>query len=722
MDANLNLDEYIDFQKYWLVLKRRWIPATITFASIVVAATLGSLSLPEIYESEAKLLIKVDRTAKLTGIENGAGEIEGLTTDSDPLATEAQIVQSRPLVEKLIATLNLQDDQGDLLKYKDFVIDLNVRPITGTDLLHISYSDEDPELATLIVNQIIELYIEDHRLNNRSETTSAKDFLAGQLPQVEANVKTAEANLRSFKNKHGIANLEEETTATINSLSTLASQIEQIGASLGSINARYNSLYEQLGMSWQEAAAVSSLSQSLGVQRALEELQEVKLEIAQKRNSLSDLAPQIISLREQEADLTTLLDQQIVSTLGRGKRTLIKDVNILSLGALKQAQIAEFASLGLQKSGLEQELAALRNTYSFYQQRSNSLPKLQEQQRELERRVEVAQSTYQTLLSKLQETQLAEQQNIGNVRVVASAVVPEKPVAPKKTVIVGVAVVMGGLCGLAVAFWLDIKDRTLKNTQEIEDMLAYPLHGVVPDHQRIAPNQQRLLINSIPHRNLPQFNATHHSVLPIREAYNNIQISLKLFDNEATNKVIVITSAMSGEGKSLVSANLAIAKAQCGQKILLVDGDLRRPTQHRLWEITNDVGLTDILQQRVQWQEARQNVISNLDIITSGQRLEHPVSLLDSVSMESLIAQVSNYYDLVIFDTPPLIGLADTKILSKSVDGVLLVVRPGVANYASVAAAKKLLAATDFNVLGIVANGVDFEQELYSYGSYYSTS
>lgn len=720
MDANLNLDEYIDFQKYWLVLKRRWIPATATFVCIVAAAVVGSLSLPEIYEADAELLIKVDRTAKLTGIENGAGEIEGLTTESDPLATEVQIVESRPLVEKLITKLDLKNDEGEVLKYKDLVKDLNVKPITGTDLLHISYTDQDPELATLIVNQVIELYVEDHRLNNRSETTSAKDFIIGQLPQVEANVRTAEANLRSFKNQHLIANLEEETTAIITALSTVARQIEQIEASLGNTNARYNSLQEQLGMNWQEAAAVSSLSQSLAVQKALEQLQEVKVELAQKRNYLSDLAPQIVSLREQEADLTALLDRQIATTLGGEKRGLVKDVNILSLGALKQAQIADFSNLGLQKAGFEQELANLKNTYNSYQQRSNTLPKLQEQQRELERRVEAAQSTYQNLLGKLQETQLAEQQNIGNVRIISQAVIPEEAVGPRRTIIVAGAFVMGGLLGLAVAFWLDIRDRTIKNTQEIEEMLAYPLHGVVPNHKQIAPKQKLLLVDSNQDNYRPQLTATNTAVLPIREAYNNIQISLKLFDNEATNKVIVITSTVAGEGKSLVSANLAIAKALCGQKILLVDGDLRRPTQHSLWEIANDVGLSDVLKQQVKWQRAITKVMPNLDIITAGARLEHPVSLLDSESMESLITKVSEDYDLVIFDTPPLIGLADTKILSKSVDGLLLVVRPGVANYSSVTAAKKLLAATDFNVLGIVANGVDFEQELYDYGSYYS--
>ncbi len=718
MNSNIDLDEYIDFQKYWLVLKRRWIPATAIFAGIVGLSIIAALSLDKVYEAEAELLIKIDRSAKLTGLEIGTGEIKGLTTDSDPLATEAEILQSRPIVQKLIEELDLTDDDGEVLKYRDVTKKLKVKPIIGTDLLAISYTDNDPELAASVVNKAVELYIEDHTFNNRSETTAANKFIAEQLPQIEANVGQAEANLRSFKNQNRIASLEEETTANIASLSNISAQIDEVEAALEDINARYERLRGQLNISWQEATAISSLSQSVAVQRVLEQLQEVKVALAQKRNYLSDAAPQIIALKEEEADLTSLLDRQITNTLGSEQQALIKNVNILSLGQLKQEQIAEFANLGLRKEGLEKKLASLQNTYNSYQQKSDTLPQLQEKQRELERRVEATQSTYKILLSKLQETQIAEQQNIGSVRVVSEGVIPDKPVGPKKKLIVAGAGVFGALMGVAVAFLLDIRDRTIKNTQEIETMLPYPLFGVVPDYKKNTQKKQLLLPDSAT-ANLPKLAATNLSVLRIREAYQNIQVNLKLSDKEAINKVLVVTSAVLGEGKSSVAANLAVAKAQCGQKVLLIDGDLRRPTQDTLWELSNDLGLTNVLNQEIEWYDTLQQVMSNLDVMTSGTTPQHPVSLLNSPLMENLISSASGYYDSIILDTPPLVGLADSKILGKLADGVLFVVRPGVAHYGGVTAAKKVLETSDLKILGVVANGVDFDKESYGDQAYY---
>lgn len=719
MDANIHLDESIDFEKYWLVLKRRWVPVVAIFAGVVGLSLVHALSLEKIYQAEAELLIKVDsRSAKLTGLENGTGEIKGLTQESDPVATEAEIVQSRPIIHKVIEELDLRNDDGELFKYKDIAASLKVSPIEGTDLLEISYTNKEPELAASLVNKVIELYIEDHTLYNRSETASANKFIAQQLPKVEANVKQAEANLRSFKNQNRIANLEKETTANIDSLSNIATEIDKVEATLEDLNARYARLNSQLNMSWQEASAISSLSQSLAVQRALEQLQEVKVSLAQKRNYLSDLAPQIIALKEEEADLTALLNRQIAETLGSEQQPLIQNINILSLGELKQEQITEFANIGLRKEGLEKRLITLRKTYNSYQEQSDTLPRLQEQQRELERRVKAAQSTYQTLLNRLQETQIAEQQNIGNVRVVAEAIVPNQPIGSSKKLIVAAGGVMGTLLGVAVAFMLELRDRTLKNTQEIEAMLPYPLLGIVPDQNKITTKSQFLLPDSST-INLPNLVAINQSLLPIREAYHNIQVNLQLLDNQIPNKVIVVTSGVSGEGKSSVAANLAIVKAQCGEKVLLIDGDLRRPTQHHVWEVSNNVGLSDVLNQKVEWYDILQEVIPNIDVITSGSISNDPVSLLTSPSIQTLIEHASGYFDSIILDTPPLVGLADSKILSKSADGLLLVVRPSVAHYGSVTAVKKILEAADFKVLGVVANGVDGDRESYNYRTYY---
>ena len=716
MNSNVHLDEYLDFQKYWLVLKRRWIPACFTFATVVGVATVYSLLSPKIYEAEAELLIKSDVSSKLTGLENDLGKIEGLTIDSNPVTTQARILESRPVVEELIEELELRNDDGELLKYEDVTDNLKVKQVVGTDVLQVNYTNETPATAASVVNKLIELYTEADTYNNRFQSSSAKEFIEKQLPQVEANLKEAEANLRNFKNQNRTASLREETTANIDSISSVADRLDQLEATLANVNARYDRLNLQLNMSWQEASAVSALSQSLGVQKTLEQLQGLKVKLTQQRNYLSDNAPQIIALKEEEADLTQLLDRQIADTLGPQQQELIQNVNILSLGELKQAQIAEFANLGLRKAGLEKEIAALRNTRDVYQQKSDALPRLQEQQRELERRVEAAQSTYQNLLSKQQNAQLIEQQNIGNVRRVSDAVIPEDPVGPRKKLIVGGAGVVGIFLGVMLAFLLDLRDRTIKNTREIKRIFPYyPLGGVIPDLNKIVAEKQLLLPNSSM-GNLPQFAIESLTLLPVREAYHNIQIDLKLLDKD-TAKIIVVTSAVAGEGKSSVCANLAMAEAQCGKRVLLIDGDLRRPTQHYLWEVANNWGLTNILEKEIQWSDAVDKIMPNLDVITSGTTAKHPISLLNSELMKALILSVSGYYDCVIIDAPPLVGLADSKILGKLADGLLFVVRPGVANYGSVEAAKELL--TDFKVLGIIANGVDLDREPYGYETYY---
>ncbi|MEM8722823.1 MAG: polysaccharide biosynthesis tyrosine autokinase [Cyanobacteria bacterium P01_G01_bin.39] len=723
MNSDIQLDEFIDFQKYWLVLKRRWIPATATFATIVALGLLKALSEPKIYEAQAKLLIKSkDQTVALTGLDNSTGEITGLTQESDPLITEGEIVRSRPIIEKLIRELDLRDDEGQLFRYDYIGEEISVEPIIATDILEVKYASEDPEFSALVVNKISELYLEDHNLNNRSRTAAANKFIAQQLPQVEANVKKAESRLRDFKLKNGISSLEQETSANISSLTGTANRIDEIEAELNNITASYQQLQAQLNMGWQEAAAVSSLSESIPVQRVLEQLQEVKVELAQKQNYLSSDAPQIISLKEEEADLNALLEQEIAKTLNDQQQALIENVNILSLGELKRSQIANLAELGLRKTGLEQELKTLEKIRRSYKEKSSNLPRLQEQQRDLERQVEVVESTYQNLLTRLQQTRISEQQNTGNVRIISKAAVPEEPLPSKKKLIVAGSGVMGVLLGIFVAFLLDLRDQTLKNTLEIGQRLSYPLIGFIPDYKKVA-HQKQLMIADSSGADLPKLIANQISVLPIGEAYQELQINLQLLCvQEAFNKVVVITSALSGEGKSSVAANLAAAKAQCGQKVLLVDADLRYPTQSQLWSVSNNIGLAHILEREVatnDWYSSIHKIVPNLDLITSGETSKQPISLLNSPSLEEFVVSAAKNYDCIIFDSPPLVGLADTKILSRVADGLLLVVRPGVANYGSLNTTKKILETKDFNVLAVVANGVNLAQDPYSRDYYH---
>lgn len=714
MDSNLHIEEYIDFSRYWQVLKRRWIPATATFAGILTLSLVAALASEDVYQAEAQLQIKPE-IRDSTGIDDGTPELKGTVLTKDPIETEAQILRSRPILERVIKELDLKSKNGETLTYKHAIKSFQVSPIIGTELLQVNYEDPDPDVAVAFVQRAVELYSEGFTIADRGETKKARDLIDKKLPEAEDAVVRAEENLRLFKNRNGISDVDLQGTNDINALSRIESQINQVNAQLNDVNARYNRLQSQLGMSWQEASAVSSLSQSKGVQQTLTQLQKVKVELAQKQNVLSDSAPQIISLRDEKADLTALLEREITSTLGSGQQGLARNVNILSLGNLKQAQLSEFANLGLRKEGLEQKLASFRNEYSKIQRRSNLSPQLQEQQRQLERKLKAAEGTYDTLLKSQNDTAFLIDRDIDKVRVIADAAIAEDTVNPDGKIIVAAGAMMGALVGMALAFLLDLKDNTIKNTQEVEDMFAYPLHGVVPDLS-LAGEIGQLQLPGTTVENIPgQITA----MMPLKQAYQNIQVNLKLQDADVEKKVIAITSSVPQEGKSSVSANLAIARAQCGQKILLIDADMRRPSQHRIWEITNQIGLSNVLQGEMQWQDGIQNMMHNLDVLPSGSIPDNPIALLDSPAFNDFVNDIAQDYDQIIFDTPPMIGIPDAKVIGKIADGFLFVVRPGVVDYSSAKVAKKILDGTGQKVLGIIVNGANMDHEPNYYSSYY---
>jgi capsular exopolysaccharide synthesis family protein len=194
-----------------------------------------------------------------------------------------------------------------------------------------------------------------------------------------------------------------------------------------------------------------------------------------------------------------------------------------------------------------------------------------------------------------------------------------------------------------------------------------------------------------------------------------IQANLKFLSSDKELKIIVVTSSVPKEGKSTISANLAAAMAQLGRRVLLVDADMRRPCQHHVWELTNAAGLSDVLVGQAEFGAAAFEVIDNLDVLASGVMPPNPLALLDSKRMASLIKDFSDKYDFVIIDAPPLILAADALTLSQMSDGILLVARPGVVDYASVNTAKEMLERSGQNVLGLVVNDVVSENKLGSY-------
>ncbi|NEP56938.1 MAG: polysaccharide biosynthesis tyrosine autokinase [Symploca sp. SIO2G7] len=712
--------EDIDFQKYWLILRRRWLPSALVLVLTVILATTAALLKKPTYEAQGKLLLK-KRILSSLGTEAGEqiGELEALNNFiNTPLDTEAQVITSRPLIEKTIEQLDLKNKAGESVKPGYVLGGLTVEGIKGTDVLKVSFNGPDPQDAAEVVNQLMKVYLQNNVLTNRAEAVAAREFIAKQLPETEKILRQAESALRSFKEQNNIVSLKEEASYAVANIAELDKKISQTRSDLEDSAARSTAIQSKLELNSQQALAISSLSQSRAVQQVLLEVEQIEDQLNVQRTRYEEKHPVIINLKDRKAAREALLGERVEEVLGFGQQ--IPGQN-LQMGEIKQAMTEKLVNTEVERLGLINRVASLESDKFAYQQRANVLPRLQEGLRDLERKLEAAQSTYEILLKNYQEVQIAENQNVGNARIIAYAQEPELSVGPNKKLIIGAGVVAGSLLYIITAFVLDLMDPSIKTAKEVRQLFNYTWLGMIPDYRKKGLFGRRKLGDSIPQ--LPVRDAPH---AVISEAYRMLEANLKFLSPDKELKVIVVTSSVSKEGKSTVSANLAIAMAQLGRRVLLIDADLRHPLQHHIWGLINTQGLSEVIVNRTEFESAVKEVMDNLDVLPSGVIPPNSLALLNSKRMASLIKEFSGTYDFVIFDTPPLVLTADAITLGKMTDGILLLARPGVIDRVSATASKEFLVRSGQKVLGLVVNGVSVEAEPDSYfhhaKTYYSIS
>lgn len=717
--------EDIHFGQYWQILKRHWLPASGVFTlAVVLAAAASTLEKPS-YEAEGKLLFKKrDATISLlTQGEQGGGtkvgELESLNVLNTPVDTEAEVLRTTPLVTKAIRKLDLRDAQGRLVQADTILKGLVTKGIKGTDVLLVSYKGSEPQKVAAIVNELMVAYIENNVLINRTEATAAREFITGQLPKTEAILAEAEAELRDFREQNKVVALKDEATEAVKAIAQLDDQIAKTQANLADTASRSTALGEKIGINQQEAVALNSLSQSPGVKQALEEYQKAESQLAAQRGRFQDDSPVVASLKSKEESLRSLLRQRIGKVLGTQQpisdavlQSSQVGINLnkdLQLGELKQRLIADLVNSEVSRRGLVSQLETLSQTRLVYQQRTAAMPRLEQVQDQLQRRVLTAKSNYDVLVKRLQEVRIAENQNVGNARIVSPAVAPKQPIASKKKLVLAGGVIVGALLYVITAFLLDLRSPSIRTAKEVRQLFPYTLLGLIPSLRK-GTTLSRKHIDSVPE--LPVRDNPHSLAA---ESYRMLQANLKFLSPDQPLKSMVVTSSVSKEGKSTVSANLAIAMAELGQRVLLIDADLRYPMQHHIWGLTNMVGLSDLVVGQTESKQAIVEVMANLDVLPSGAVPPNPLALIDSKRMRSLVEEFTQTYDFVIFDAPPLVLVADAPTLSKMTDGTLLVARPGVVDAASAGAAREFLVRSKQPVLGLVVNGVVAEHEPDSY-------
>jgi polysaccharide biosynthesis transport protein len=731
-----------EIAQYWLILKRRWLPAALVFALTTALAAAYTAKQTPIYQAKGQVILKKsNKTAALLsggaagGGGAGLGDIEALG-GNNPVTTQAEIIKSLTTVKSVLQQLLGQTyntkspEQIRLQNYlKDpekFLTQMKVTNVKGTDILEVTFQDPNPKLTRDTIIKVMDVYINDDQTNQRREAKAAREFVAKRLPEIEEEVKKSENDLRLFKEQYNVVDLPTESQKAVETITTLNKEITSASAQLQAENSRLQNLKNLFGQDAQATIQSGLVSESPGLQKSLKELQEVESKLALQKTRFSENDPSVITLQEQREALVGILQKRYKNSLVGDSKQFQGRVVELQPSGIQGNLISDYAKSQAQQVSLQQQINALVYVVDAYKKRMNAIPKLEQQQTALTRKLETTRTNYKTMLGRLQEIQIAENQTLGNARVQTQPDLPTEPISPKKAQNIAIGGFLGLFLGAAVAFALDSADKRIKTVEEAKRLLpGYPVLGNIPVFEKNLGGGVKLgnAGNNGSSRTPGSLVLADSATNGIEaESFRMLQTNLQFLNTDDSLRSIVMTSSQPGEGKSTVAANLALAATEVGKRVLLIDGDMRKPTQHQIWRRSNSNGLSSLLTGQCDLSQAIQEVSKNLYLISAGMTPPNPVALLDSSLMGSLIEQWSDDFDLVIIDAPPLTVAADGTLLGKRADGLLFVVRPGVAQKDSVEYSQELLTQSKIKVLGMVLNGVEIDKNKRYSNYYYSTS
>ena len=698
----MNSQTSLGIEQYWQIVRRRWLPGSVVFFSVLTLGFVATSLKQNVYEAEAKLKFKGSTiSSSLTEVSKALNAFAPIAQQGNPIDTEAEVLQSVPLIKKTIndPDLQLKNGDGEKLSVPAFRSKLKVGSISETDILKVSYLSNDPEQAAKVVNTLMKNYLENNLVVNKAEAVSAREFLEEQLPKVEKSLRETEAAIRNLKESNQFVAPDEDTRTSIEGLRSLQAEIAKAEGEMANAASQADYIREKLGLTAEQAVVLTTVSQAPEVQETISKLQNAESELAIAQARFTPNSPNVIELQERISSLKKLLSEQTVAIGGEEAQDIIKNIKT---GEIQEQLTTELIGLEAANFGLRRQIESLSEIEQDRRNKIDKVPQLEQKLSQLNRRLNSYESNYKILSQQLQTVRIAESQDPGNVRVISNAVVPNEPISSRS---VGY-LASSSLALLAAAgaiYLLEISDKSIKSIEEAKQLYGYAWLGVIPSIDKITTLR---LSESGADPSIPKIVVRDYPSLPLSESYRMLQSNIKFLNSTSPTESIVITSSTAQEGKSTVAANLAASMAKVGNKVLLVDTNLHHPVQHRIWNVDNQSGLSSVIADQSDPRTSVAEVMPNLDLLTSGAMTPSPAALLDSQRMRMLMDYWTEQYDFVIFDTPSLDFTADALIMGRVADGVLLVVRPGSEERSQATFTKEILEQSGLNMLGIVFNDV----------------
>mgnify|MGYP006276397683 FL=1 len=722
--------------------RRAWL---ILIAMIAVTGVIWTRTLnqPPRYRSGFQLLVEPiagdqDFQQELGQLSQARGRRTGLD-----YGTQIQVLKSsqvmRPIYEQLKA-----DYPG--LGYGQLLGNLTVRRLGETKILVITYESGDPQIAGAVTRKVAEEYIDYSEQQQQTAERRVLELIEDQLPSLRDRVESIQDEIQQFRQENNVIDPIAKGNQLSGNISSLEQRQRDTEISIEENRSLRETLLQQLGLNLDEAMTTVALSQAPRYQQLLNRLKDIETEIAVELGRFKEDSPNIEVLKQQRESILNLLQEESFAVLGEQavNQELRSEIN--SPNPIRLSLTQELIAATNQIQVLEVRQGALKDAEKQIRQDLEDLTELTRTYEAMIQRLQVGQENLRRFINRREQLTIEAVQSTMPWQILEPPYQPTQPLSGTNMRGLLMGVLAGALAGAAVAYLAEKIDNKFHSPNDVKEASRVPLLGVIPFSETLEDARGRGYVGTIPvgaeldseaseeegasngnRKTAKESSVVEELSFAFKESFRSLHANLSFMNpDDRAMKSLVVSSSVPGEGKSTISLNLAYAAASVGKKVLLVDADMRRPQIHQILELPNQYGLSNVISTGLKTEEAIQRLPANpnFNILTPGLTPPDPNRKKKKKKMAQLMEQWQSEFDLVIYDSPPLGGLADAKMLAKQKSSALLMVAGlGVVDRNLFKDVMETLRIAKTMVLGVVANGRKSgsmgEYSYYYYDNYY---
>jgi capsular exopolysaccharide synthesis family protein len=696
------------------MLRKHW--ALIVACAIVAsgAVLLYSKSMPKVYQATTLLEIDPRPTQPLGEKQSDVVDIgAGSYWDTrDYYETQYKIISSDRVLGAVVRDLGLAADDDFLATKRDatkpptiedatliLAKRVSVDPVRSSRLVYIHVDDTDPRRAKRICDAIAASYIDENLQTALTSTSDAVTWLNSQVDHIKQDLEKDENSLYDFKQRNDLP------STSINEASNmLRVEMQELDTAL----TRTRTKKQELLARHEELSKVSADDPDKLPASELLSSQFLQAMRTQYQDAVRERAVLIAEGKGDNHPLVRRADEKVIES----KAALLGEVRNIQ-GAVER----DLAIVAREEGGEGALFEATRR-------RAVDLNMKEIEYHRLDRSRDENEKLYGMLLERLKGADLARMMRMNNIRVVDFATEPKLSIRPRWAVNTGIGLMAGLLLGIALAWLREQLDSSLKTPSDLEQDLGIAFLGLLPevsdDEPRSGKRRRRKSSDRPAVTGAMELVVHRHPLSGIAEAARSIRTNIMFMNPDRPYHTMLVTSAAPAEGKTTVACSIAIALAQSGQRVCLVDCDLRRPRIHRIFNRAGDAGVTNVLVGETTIEEvAKPTEVDNLWAIPAGPTPPNPADVLQSERFRKFLGELGERFDRVILDSPPLVAVTDSAIISRLVDGTVFVVRAFKTSKHLSAQGLRTLQDVGAPVVGAVLNAVNLNRQEYSYYYHY---